>query len=233
MNKVIKSFDQAVADIPDKTTIMLGGFAAVDRPFNLIRALRSHGAKELTIIANSPGTGGQQALRWWGLAYYTDANLLVENKQVKKFISSITFPHTAAEKAILAGEVEVEFVPQGTLAERIRAGGFGIGGFYVKTGAGTIIAEGKERRIIDGEEYLLEMPLTADYALIKAYKADKFGNLVYRGNTRNFNAVMAPAADITIVEVEHIVEVGELDAEAVVTPGIFVDRIVKIPTEEP
>lgn len=232
ISKVVGSFDGAVADIPDGATIMLGGFAAVDRPFNLIRALRNQGAKGLTVIANSPGTGGQQAAKWWGIAHYTDANFLVENKQVKKFISSITFPGTTAEKAILAGEVEIEYVPQGTLAERIRAGGFGIGGFYVRTGAGTIIAGGKEKRIIDGEEYLLELPLKADYALIKAYKADKFGNLVYRGNTRDFNAVMAPAADITIAEVEDIVDIGELDPEVIVTPGIFVDRIVKIPKEE-
>jgi 3-oxoacid CoA-transferase A subunit len=158
--------------------------------------------------------------------------LLVENRQVKKFISTITFPNTVAEKAILAGEVEIEFVPQGTLAERIRAGGFGIGGFYVRTGVSTLIAEGKEKGIIDGEEYLLEMPLRADYALIKAYKADRFGNLVYRGDTRSFNAVMAPAADITVAEVQDIVEVGELEPEVIVTPGIFVDRIVKITKEE-
>ena len=182
-----------------------------------------------TVIVNTPGPGGRLALELWGITQWTDVNLLVENRQVKKFISTITFPNTAAEKAILAGEVEIEFVPQGTLAERIRAGGFGIGGFYVRTGVGTLIAEGKEKRIIDGEEYLLEMPLRADYALIKAYKADRFGNLVYRGDTRSFNAVMAPAADITVAEVQDIVEVGELDPEVIVTPGIFVDRVVKIP----
>jgi 3-oxoacid CoA-transferase subunit A len=232
-DKVIESFEQAVADISDGATIMLGGFGvAADLPFNLIRALRHHGCKGLTVIVNTPGPGGRLALELWGITQWTDVNLLVENRQVKKFISTITFPNTAAEKAILAGEVEIEFVPQGTLAERIRAGGFGIGGFYVRTGVSTLIAEGKEKRIIDGEEYLLEMPLRADYALIKAYKADRFGNLVYRGDTRSFNAVMAPAADITVAEVQDIVEVGELDPEVIVTPGIFVDRIVKITKEE-
>ena len=232
-DKVIESFEQAVADISDGATIMLGGFGvAADLPFNLIRALRHHGCKGLTVIVNTPGPGGQLALELWGITQWTDVNLLVENRQVKKFISTITFPNTAAEKAILAGEVEIEFVPQGTLAERIRAGGFGIGGFYVRTGVSTLIAEGKEKRIIDGEEYLLEMPLRADYALIKAYKADRFGNLVYRGDTRSFNAVMAPAADITVAEVQDIVEVGELEPEVIVTPGIFVDRIIKIPKEE-
>jgi 3-oxoacid CoA-transferase subunit A len=232
-DKVIESFEQAVADISDGATIMLGGFGvAADLPFNLIRALRHHGCKGLTVIVNTPGPGGRLALELWGITQWTDVNLLVENRQVKKFISTITFPNTVAEKAILAGEVEIEFVPQGTLAERIRAGGFGIGGFYVRTGVSTLIAEGKEKRIIDGEEYLLEMPLRADYALIKAYKADRFGNLVYRGDTRSFNAVMAPAADITVAEVQDIVEVGELEPEVIVTPGIFVDRIVKITKEE-
>ena len=233
MNKVIESFDEAVADIHDGATIMLGGFGiGIDTTFNLIRALGQHGAKELTLIANTPGPGRQHTIEKWGITQWTDANLLVENRQVKKFITTIAFPDTATERAILADEMEIEYIPQGTLAERIRAAGFGIGGFYVKTGAGTIITEGKEKRIINGEEYFLEMPLRADYALIKAHKADKFGNLIYRGNARSFNAVMAPAANITIVEVHDIVEVGELDPEVVVTPGIFVDRIVKITTEE-
>jgi len=225
MSKVVGSFAEAVADIPDGATIMLGGFGlAADLPFNLIRAIRGCGARELTIITNTPGPGSRLALDMWEVTQWTDANLLVENKQVKRFIITITFPDTAAERAILAGEVEVEFVPQGTLAERIRAGGFGIGGFYVKTGG--------ERRIINGEEYFLEMPLKADYALIKAYQADEMGNLIYRGNTRSFNAVMAPAADVTIAEVSNIVGPGELEPEVIITPEIFVDRIVKIPGEE-
>jgi len=233
MSKVVGSFAEAVADIPDGATVMLGGFGlAADLPFNLILALLDCGARELTIITNTPGPGSRLALNMWGVTQWTDANLLVENKQVKRFIITITFPDTAAERAILAGEVEVEFVPQGTLAERIRAGGFGIGGFYVKTGGGTTIVEGKERRIINGEEYFLEMPLKADYALIKAYQADEMGNLIYRGNTRSFNAVMAPAADVTIAEVSNIVGPGELEPEVIITPEIFVDRIVKIPGEE-
>lgn len=229
INKVVASFDDAVADVPDGATVMIGGFGAMDRPFGLIRALRKRGARNLTIIANSPGTGGQNAIKWWGLTEYVDANLLVENSQVKKFISSITFPGTTAEKAWLAGEIEIEFTPQGTLAERIRAGGFGIGGFYVRTGVGTVIAEGKETRTINGEEYLFEMPLKADYSLIKAYTADIYGNLSYRGNTRDFNAVMAPAANITIAEVEAVVEMGKLGPDLIVTPGVFVNRIVEIP----
>jgi len=232
VNKVIASFDEAVADIPDGAAIMIGGFTGIDRAFNLIRALARLGVRDLTIISNGPGGGIKLAHQLWGLTDYADANLLAENRQVKKFIVSFTTRGTAAEKAILDGEAEIEYVPQGTLAERIRAGGFGIGGFYVKTGAGTIVAEAKESRIIDGEEYLLETPLRADYALVRAYRADKFGNLVYRGSTRNFNAVMAPAARVTIAEVEDIVELGQLDPEVVITPGIFVDRIVKIPAEE-
>lgn len=229
MNKVVAGFDEAVADIPNRATVMLGGFGmAADIPFNLIRALGRHGARELTLIANTPGLGGQGAFEKWGITDYADANLLVENNQVKKFITTIILSGTAAERKVIAGEMEAEFVPQGTLAERIRAAGFGIGGFYVRTGAGTLIAEGKEKRVIDGEEYCFEMPLRADYALIKAYKADADGNLIYRGNARSFNAVMAPAAGITIVEVQDIVEVGELSSEAIITPGIFVDRIVRI-----
>ena len=149
-----------------------------------------------------------------------------------KFLLSISFPGTAFEKKVLANEIEAEFIPQGTMAERIRAGGFGIGGFYTRTGVGTMVAEGKEERIIDGKEYILEMPLKADFALIRAYKADKVGNLIYRGTMRSFNAVMATAADITIVETDDLVEVGEIDPDVVVTPELFVDRIVLVPKEK-
>ena len=227
MNKVIGSFAEAVADIPDGASVMIGGFAGLDRAFNLIRALREQGARELTVISNGPGGGGNVALKLWGITDYADANLLVEGGQVKHFIISFSTPGTAAARAIVGGEVSAEFVPQGTLAERIRAGGFGIGGFYVRTGVGTEVAAGKETRIIDGETYLLEAPLRADYALIRAYRADTAGNLVYRGDTRNFNAVMAPAARTTIAEVDEIVAPGDLDPETVVTPGIFVHRIVQ------
>jgi 3-oxoacid CoA-transferase subunit A len=232
ISKIYASFREAVADIPDGAVIMIGGFGvAGDLPQNLILALRNHGAKGLTIITNSAGVGSKLASRFWGMTDFVDPNTLIENKQVKKFIMSISFPDTIFEKANLSGEVDVEWIPQGTLAERIRAGGFGIGGFYTPTGVGTLVEEGKEKRIIDGKEYLLEMPLRADYALIRAYKADKFGNLVYQGNTRSFNAVMAPAAKTVIAEVDEIVEVGELDPEVIITPQIFVHRIVKIPKE--
>jgi len=227
MNKVIGSFADAVADIPDGASVMIGGFAGVDRAFNLIRALREQGARDLTVISNGPGGGGKVALKLWGITDYADANLLVDGAQVKHFIISFSTPGTTAANAIVSGTVSAEFVPQGTLAERIRAGGFGIGGFYVRTGIGTEVAAGKEARIIEGVEYLLETPLRADYALIRAYRADTAGNLVYRGDMRNFNAVMAPAAGITIAEVEDIVASGEIDPETVVTPGIFVDRVVQ------
>jgi 3-oxoacid CoA-transferase subunit A len=227
-NKIVRSFSEAVRDIPDGATVMIGGFTGMDRPFNLIRALRDQGAKDLTIISNGPGGGPKTAAKLWGIKQYDDANILVENKQVRKFIVSFTTAGSPAEKAILTGEIEIEFVPQGTLAERIRAGGYGIGGFYVKTGIGTIVAEGKEIRTIDGEEYLFEKPIKADFALIRAYKADLAGNLVYRGNIRDFNAVMAPAAEVSIAEVEDIVELGGLDSESIVTPGLFIDRIIKI-----
>ncbi len=219
-NKVYTSFQEAVADIPDGATIMIGGFGMPgDQPENLVTALRNHGAKNLTIIANTTGHGVMH-----------EVNLgLIENKQVKKFLCSVTFPRTAAEKANLAGELEIDLIPQGTLAERIRAGGFGISGFYTRTGSGTLVEQGKEKKTIGEHTYLLELPLRADYALIRAYKADTRGNLVYRGVMRSFNAVMAPAADITIVEVSQIVELGELDPEIVITPGIFIDRILQIP----
>lgn len=232
VNKIYPSCDAAVADIPDGATIMIDGFGgAGGMPQNLLLALRRQGAKNLTIIGNTTGLGGTFGTKPG--KPYVDASILVENGQVKKAIAS--FPvspspsrPTAFEKLYLAGKVELELVPQGTLAERIRAGGAGIGGFYTPTGVGTIIEKGKEKRVINGTEYLLELPLQADYALLKAHKADKMGNLVYRGTSRNFNAVMATAARLTIVEVDQIVEPGELDPEAIVTAGIFVHRLVKV-----
>jgi len=218
MNKIYDSPDAAVSDIPAGATVMIGGWASSGVPIDLVVALRDHGVKNLTIIANSPDTGR-----------FVDNNILIENNQVKRFICTIVFPGTPAESANAAGELAIELVPQGTLAERIRAAGCGLGGFYTPTGVGTIVANGKETKIIDGKEYIFELPLKADYALIRAHKADKFGNLVYRGVMRNFNAVMAMAANITIVQVEEIVEPGELDPNIIVTPQIFVDRIVKIP----
>ena len=236
-NKIFNTFNEAVADIADEAIIMIGGFGhAIDKPQNLIKALREQGASNLTIICNAAGVTGKLGIGSLGGKPFIDEELLVENGQVKKAICSapaslVMSKPNAFERLYAAGQVELEIVPQGTLAERIRAGGAGIGGFYTPTGAGTLIEEGKEKRVIGGREMLLEFALTADYALIKAYKADTMGNLTYRGIMRSFNAIMAPAARVTIAEVEQLVEVGELDPEVIITPGIFVDRIVVIPKE--
>ncbi|MFC2047634.1 CoA transferase subunit A [Chloroflexota bacterium] len=232
-NKIYDSFKKVVADIPDGATIFVGGWGAPgDLPDNLTAALRDHGAKNLTIICTTSGTSQRMADAWGKKTEHITPNSLIENKQVKEVICSISFPNTAMEKAVLAGEIKVEWSPQGTLAERIRAGGAGLGGFYTRTGVGTVIAEGKEKKIIDGKEYILELPLKADYALIRAYKADKLGNLIYRGMMNSFNALEATAARITIAEVDDIVEIGELDPSTIITQEIFVNRIVKIPKEK-
>ena len=222
INKVFATCQEAVADITDGATIMFGGFGSAGTPANLIQALKELGAKNLTTIAN-----------------YCPASL-VENHQVKKAIAAFPVPAslsrrgmTALEQKVNEGEIELEIPPQGTLAERIRAGGAGIGGFYTPTGVGTIVEKGKEKKVIDGREYILELPLKADYAFIKAYKADKLGNLIYRMASRNFNPPMATAARVTIVEVDEVVEIGELDPEVIVTPGIYVHRIVKMPRVRP
>jgi 3-oxoadipate CoA-transferase alpha subunit len=236
-NKVYATCKEAVADIPDGATIMVGGFGhAADKPQNLIRALRDQGAKKLTLIMNGAGVSGSLGIGSLGGVPFTDEEILIVNKQVKKAICSVPASLVmskpgAFEKLYLAGEAELEYVPQGTLVERIRAGGAGLGAFYTPTGVGTLIEEGKEKRTIDGKEMLLEFALHADYALIKASCADTMGNLIYRGIMRSFNAVMATAAKVIIAEVEHIVEAGELDPESVVTPGIFIDRIVVMPGE--
>lgn len=227
VRKIYGSFDEAVADIVDGATIMIGNFAGPGgTPFYLIQALSRHGAKDLTIIANTAGGIGLTP-------DYEDHRVLFQNRQVKKVIASFPFSTsasgpTAAEKQILAGEVELEIVPQGTLSERIRAGGAGIPAFYTPTGAGTVIEQGKEVRQFDGRPCLMERTLKADYSFIRAYKADRMGNLVYRGTQRQFNPVMAIAANVTIAEVDEIVETGDLDPEVVVTPGIFVKRIIQI-----
>lgn len=231
LNKVAGSFDDAVADVLDGAVIMLGNFAGPGgTPFYLIRALHRRGARELTIIANTAGGIGLTL-------DYDDHRILFESNQVRKVIASFPFSTSPsrpspAEKQILGGQVEMEILPQGTLAERIRAGGAGIPAFYTPTGADTVIAEGKETRVFDGRPCLLEHALKADYAFVRAYRADLMGNLVYRGTQRQFNPIMATAARVTIAEVDEIVETGELDPEAIVTPGIFVDRIVKV-TEDP
>lgn len=220
MVRIYPSAEAAVADIPDGATVMVGGFGVTGLPFTLIKALADQGAKNLTLIANSAG----------GRLPDIDLTLLVKNGQVRKVIASYPVYSgrvSAFEERHLRGEIELEMVPQGTFAERIRAGGAGIPAFYTPTGAGTKLAEGKESRIFDGKEHVLEYALHADFALIRAHCTDKMGNLIYHRAARNFNPLMATAANITIAEVDEIVETGTIDPEAVVTPGIYVDRIIK------
>lgn len=199
----------------DGMTIMSGGFGLCGIPENLIVALRDTGARNLTIISNNAGVDG------WGLG------LLLESRQIKKMISSYVGENKEFARQYLAGELELEFNPQGTLAERCRAGGAGIAGFYVKTGAGTLVAEGKETKAFNGETYVLETGLTADLAIVKAWKGDREGNLIYRKTARNFNPMMATAGKICVAEVEILVPTGELDPDAIHTPGIYIDRIVQ------
>ena len=213
MDKII-SMEEAVNHIEDGMTIMVGGFLGCGSPHRLIDALVEKGVKDLTLICNDSG--------------FTDIGVgkLVVNKQIKKLIASHVGTNRETGNQMNSGEMEVILVPQGTLAEQVRCGGNGLGGFLTPTGVGTIVEEGKEKMEIDGVEYLLEMPLRADVALIAGETVDKYGNIVYYGATRNFNNLMAAAADITIVEAESIVEVGDLDPNDVVTPGIFVNYIV-------
>ncbi len=214
MKKIFDSADAAVADIPDGATLVVGGFGLCGNPENLITALHRKGVKDLTIVSNNCGT--------------TDKGLgvLLASQQVKKMVSSYVGENKIFEQQYLSGALEVELVPQGTLAERCRAGAAGIGGFYTPTGVGTQIAEGKETRTINGKEYLLEMPIRGDFALIKAWKADTWGNLVFKKTMRNFNGCMAGAAKITIAEVEEIVSVGELDPDGIHVPSIYVQRLI-------
>ncbi|MCL6598108.1 CoA transferase subunit A [Alicyclobacillus macrosporangiidus] len=218
MNKVFASAADAVRDIPDGATILVGGFGLSGIPENLILALRDQGTKDLTCVSNNCGVDD------WGLG------LLLQTRQIKKMVASYVGENKTFERQFLTGELEVELVPQGTLAERIRAGGAGIGGFYTPTGVGTAVAEGKEVRVFDGREYVLERPIRGDFALIKGWKADRLGNVVYRKAARNFNPIMAAAGKITIVEVEELVEPGELDPDAIHTPSIYVQRIVVGPS---
>jgi 3-oxoacid CoA-transferase subunit A len=215
MDKLVASADAAVADIPDGATVMVSGFGLCGNPENLIAALHRKGVKDLTLVSNNCGT--------------TDLGLgvLLKAKQIRKIVASYVGENKEFERQYLNGELEVELVPQGTLAERIRAGGAGIGGFYTATGVGTKVAEGKETRVIGGREYLLEMPLRADFALVYAWQADRWGNLVYRKTTRNFGPMMCAAARTTIVEAPHVVAAGELDPDLVHTPGIYVKRVVR------
>jgi len=218
IDKTLASAEAALADIADGATIMIGGFGNAGMPAALIDALIAQGARELTVVNNNAGNADT------GLA------ALIAAKRVRKIFCS--FPRQPDswhfDKAYRSGELELELVPQGTLAERIRAAGAGIGGFYTPTAFGTLLAEGKETRRIGDRDYVLEYPIHADYALIKADRADRWGNLVYRKTARNFAPIMASAARCTVVQVREIVELGALDPEAVVTPGIFVQRVVKI-----
>jgi 3-oxoacid CoA-transferase subunit A len=214
-NKVFESAQAALADIvQDGQTLAVGGFGLCGIPEALIAALRDTGVKNLTCISNNAGVDG------FGLG------LLLETRQIKKMISSYVGENKEFERQFLANELELEFTPQGTLAEKLRAGGAGIPAFFTKTGVGTLVAEGKEVREFDGEQYIMERSLTADIALVKAWKADKSGNLIFRRTARNFNPMVATAGRITVVEVEEIVENGTFDPDSVHTAGIFVQRIV-------
>jgi 3-oxoacid CoA-transferase subunit A len=213
MNKVFTNAEAAIADVQDGATIMVGGFGVCGIPENLIRALVAKNVRNLTTISNNAGVDD------FGIG------LLLRNGQIKKHIGSYVGENKTLERMVLSGELDLELNPQGTLAERIRAGGAGIPAFFTPTGVGTLIAENKEERVFDGRKYIMERGLRAQFAFIKAWKGDKWGNLVFRKTARNFNPVMATAADCTIVEVEHLVEVGELDADQVHTPGVYVKRI--------
>lgn len=215
MSKVYKSANHALADIvADGQTIAVGGFGLCGIPEALIGALQDTGVKNLTCISNNAGVDD------FGLG------LLLQTRQIKKMIASYVGENKEFERQFLSGELEVELTPQGTLAEKLRAGGAGIPAFFTKTGVGTQVADGKEVRVFDGEEYIMERSLTADVALVKAYKADKMGNLIFRKTARNFNPDVASAGKITVVEVEELVEVGELDPDSIHLPGIYVHRII-------
>src|SRR5580693_5713870 len=215
MNKVLPDAGAAVALIPDGASILMGGFGLCGIPENLIRALRARGTTRLTIISNNPGVDD------FGIG------VLLRARQVAKMVATYVGENKEFERQFLTGEIEVELVPQGTFSERIRAAGAGIGGFFTPTSYGTIVAEGKETRVIDGKPYVFETPLGADFAFVRAWKGDRAGNLAYRRTARNFNPVMATAARVTIAEVEELVEPGQIDPDHVVTPGIFVQYVVQ------
>jgi 3-oxoacid CoA-transferase subunit A len=215
MNKVLASAEEAVALIPDGATLMVGGFGLCGNPENLIHALHRRGTRDLTVISNNAGADN------FGLY------VLLKSRQIRKMVATYVGENKEFERQFLNGELEVELVPQGTFSERIRAGGAGIGGFYTPTGYGTLAAEGKETRLIDGKSFVFERPLTADFALVRAHRGDRLGNLTYRKTARNFNPVMATGARVTIAEVEQLVEPGAIDPDAVVTPGIFVTHVVQ------
>lgn len=214
MDKVVQSAAEAVRDVQDGMTLLFGGFGLVGIPEHAIEAIRNAGIRDLTCVSNNCGVDD------WGLG------LLLQNKQIRKMVSSYVGENKTFERQFLNGELEVELVPQGTLAERVRAGGAGIPAFYTPAGVGTPIAEGKEVRQFAGKAYLLEHAIKGDFAFIKGWKADRAGNVVYCKSARNFNPMMAMAAKVTVVEVEEVVGVGELDADHIHTPGIYIQRVV-------
>lgn len=215
MNKIVGDVRAALEGIRDNMTVLVGGFGLCGIPENLITALRDSGVKGLTCVSNNAGVDD------FGLG------LLLQTRQIKKMVSSYVGENATFEKQFLAGELELEFCPQGTLAERLRAGGAGIPAFFTPTGVGTLVAEGKETRLFGNREYVMEKGITGDFALVKAWKADPFGNLVYRKTARNFNPMIATAGRITVAEVEEIVELGALDPDQIHTPGVFVQRVFK------
>ncbi len=220
IDKVVASADEAVGDIRDGATLVVGGFGLCGIPENLIAALVRRRVRGLTVVSNNCGVDD------WGLGQ------LLQTRQIRKMVSSYVGENAEFERQFLSGELEVELAPQGTLAERMRAGGAGIPAFYTPTGVGTLVAEGKETKVIDGREYLLERGIVGDFSLVAAWKGDRMGNLVYRKAARNFNPMAATAGKISIAEVEELVDVGQLDPESVHTPGVFVQRVVVAPRQK-
>jgi len=214
-NKVVNSYSEALSGLTDGMTLLAGGFGLCGIPENLIAEIKNRNTRDLTLVSNNCGVDG------FGLG------LLLEDKQIRKMISSYVGENALFEQQLLSGELEVELTPQGSLAERLRAGGAGIPAFYTAVGAGTLVAEGKESRIFGQREYILEQAITGDFAIIKGWKADRYGNVIYHHTAQNFNPLMAAAAKITVVEVEEIVEPGELDPAHIHTPGIYVSRVIQ------
>jgi 3-oxoacid CoA-transferase subunit A len=220
INKVVASADEAVEDVFDGAALVVGGFGLCGIPENLIAALVRRGVKDLTAVSNNCGVDD------WGLG------LLLKSRQIRKMVSSYVGENAEFERQFLSGELEVELVPQGTLAERMRAGGAGIPAFYTPAGVGTLVAQGKETRVFDGREYLLEASVVGDFSLVAAWRGDRLGNLVYRKAARNFNPMAVTAGRIAIAEIEELVEAGDLDPECIHTPGVFVNRLVVAPREK-
>ncbi|AAZ25679.1 CoA transferase subunit A [Colwellia psychrerythraea] len=214
-DKVVSSYEEAMAGLTDNMTVIAGGFGLCGIPENLISEIKRKGTKGLTLVSNNCGVDD------FGLG------VLLADRQIKKIVASYVGENAEFERQMMAGELEVELTPQGTLAEKMRAGGAGIPAFYTATGVGTPVAEGKDERTFNGREYILEEAITGDFAIVKAWKADRYGNLVFRKTARNFNPMAATAGKITVVEVEEIVEVGELDPDQIHTPGIYVDRLIQ------